>query len=500
MSSQLEKSVLTTVRSLRMIAPGDCVGVAVSGGADSVALFRLLESLREQLGITLATVHLNHSLRGAESDADESFAVELARAHGVECIVAREDVAARAARNAWNLEDAARRVRYEFFDRIVAERRATRIAVAHTADDQAETVLAHLIRGTGTTGLAGIHPVAGSVVRPLLFVRRHELRVYLRSLAQPWREDSSNRDTRRTRARIREHLLPVLETEFSPAIVKRLGRLARLAREEGLFWDEFVERCVSSSVRASDGSYAIAASDLLSPLHWNPNERAPGRTIPMANEGSPPRALTERLIRRLYEAVRGNRRELTAEHVEQVIHLASASSGGGRVELPGEIDVERSFGDLIFTHSKCRWHPPDSQNLIPWFAAYQYQLTLPDAGAAIVSVPELGSCFSLKVIDWPAQERDTKRDGVALDADLLRSPLILRNWRPGDAYRPRGRRQVRKLKQMFLEGRVPLRQRAGWPVLESGGRVIWARGMDPAEDVCATDRTRIGVFVKEVRI
>ncbi len=500
MSAPLEKSVLATIRSRRMIVPGDRVGVAVSGGADSVALFRLVESLREQLGITLVALHLNHSLRGAESDGDAYFAAELARAHGAECIVAREDVAATAARNTWNLEDAARRMRYAFFDRVVAERRATRIAVAHTADDQAETVLAHLIRGTGTAGLAGIYPIAGSVVRPLLFIRRQELRGYLRSLAQPWREDSSNRDTRRTRAHIREHLLPVLETDFSRAIVGRLGRLARLAREEALFWDALVEHSFSSYVREREGGYAIAAGDLFSPFHVNRNEGAPRRTISAENEESPLRVLTERLIRRLYEAARGDRRELTAAHVEQVIHLAHASSSGARIELPGEIDVERNFGDLIFTRSKCRQCAPVRGARVAKFAAYQYQLTLPDAGVATVSIPELGSRFSLKVIDWPAQERDTKRDGVALDADLLRSPLILRNWRPGDAYRPRGRRQVRKLKQMFLDGRVPLRERASWPVLESAGRVVWARDMDPADDVCATERTRVGVFVKEARI
>jgi tRNA(Ile)-lysidine synthase len=127
-------------------------------------------------------------------------------------------------------------------------------------------------------------------------------------------------------------------------------------------------------------------------------------------------------------------------------------------------------------------------------------VSLPEHGSATVSIPELGTCLRLKVIDWPSAASDTKRDGRALDADLLRTPLILRNWRPGDAYRPRGRRQARKLKQMFLAGRVPSRDRAHWPVLESDGRVIWARGMPPAEDFCAREGTRAGVVIEEDRL
>ena len=165
----------------------------------------------------------------------------------LEFVIAREDVGAEAARQGWNLEDAARRLRYGFFDRVINEGKATHIAVAHTADDQAETLLAHLMRGTGPTGLAGIYPVAGAIVRPLLGTRRESLREYLRANGQTWREDSTNRDVRRTRARIREQLLPVIERDFSAAIVGHLGELARLAREEGNFWDALVEDRFPSS-------------------------------------------------------------------------------------------------------------------------------------------------------------------------------------------------------------------------------------------------------------
>ena len=487
----LEQRVLENIRRARMTAPGDRVGVAVSGGADSVALLRLLENVRAELGATLLVVHFDHQLRGSESDADAQFTAELARARGLEFVLDREDVAAAAAKNKWNLEDAARRLRYRFFERVVQEGRASHIAVAHTADDQAETVLSHVLRGTGPTGLAGIYPVAGSVVRPLLSVRREELRKHLRRLGQDWREDVTNRDVSRLRARIRERLIPLLESDFSPNVVERLARLARLSREEEEFWSALVEDRFLASVTKDEEKFTLSVRDLLVPLEL--------RSVAPEGETSM-RALTERLIRRLYEVLRGSRLGLTARHVEQVIHLASESESGRHIELPGRIIVERAFDKLIFSRESAKQPKARARETAAQCDAYHYVVQLAPRGATTVSVPELQRRFRLKVIDWPQLERETKRDSIALDADRLRPPLILRNWRPGDAYRPRGRRQARKLKQMFLAGRIPSRERGSWPVLESAGRVAWARGMPPAEDFCAREGTRAGVVIEEDRL
>src|ERR1700690_477358 len=170
MLTNLEQRVLEFIRHSRMMAAGDRVAVAVSGGADSVALLRMLEALRGTLGITLLVAHFDHTLRGSESDADADFVAALAHANALEFVSAREDVGAAAEQNGWNIEDAARRLRYAFFNRILSEQRASCVAVAHTADDQAETVLGHVMRGTGLTGLSGIHPIVaasagGSFVR-----------------------------------------------------------------------------------------------------------------------------------------------------------------------------------------------------------------------------------------------------------------------------------------------------------------------------------------------
>jgi tRNA(Ile)-lysidine synthase len=495
MTTQLKGQVLDAIRRTGMVFPGDRVAVAVSGGADSVALLRLLAGLRDSLGITLLVVHFDHALRGAESEADAQFVAALSRDLGLEYICEREDVAAAAAQQRLNLEDAARRLRYAFFLRIVEQSRATRVAVAHTADDQAETVLARLFRGTGPAGLAGIHPVLGPIVRPLLATRREELRDYLRGLGQPWREDLTNFDLSRQRARIRGQLLPLLERDFSPGIVSHLSDLARLSREEQQFWNELVEDRFGALVREDRGRFTVQICDFLSPLDLLTGSSASALRAP----GPALRSLTERLVRRLYEGVRGNCQDLTAEHVEQVIHLATECVSGSRIDLPGGVVAERNFGSLVFGKTAGEPRAGRGAETANARLAYQYVVSPPNIGSTAISVPELGTCFLLKVIDWSSTERDTNSEDT-LDADLLKSTLTLRNWQPGDRYRPRGHRQKRNLKQLFLARRVPKSDRGNWPVIECGGSIVWVRGMPLAGDFCAGDRTKRGLRIEEGRL
>lgn len=505
MKAPLPQSVLKHVLNEGMIAPGDRIGVAVSGGADSVALLRILEEIRQELGISLSVVHFDHQLRSEESKRDANFVSALAQARGFDFFIERQDVAAEAERNKWNLEEAARRLRYAFFQRLVDEGHLTNIAVAHTADDQAETVLSHLIRGTGPAGLGGIHPTAGiprgTIIRPLLPFRRNELRAYLQAMHQPWCEDSTNADVRRTRARIRARLLPVLERDFSPSIVERLSELARLSREEEVFWAALVEERYASLAHETSDGISVGVADLLNPLRRSKSDLEVSKPNRQISLDPPSRALTERLIRRLYQQLRGNCSGLGANHVEQVIHLATRSSSGRRVELPGGIVVERTFNQVCFSNQNTSATTASRRETVSSPIAYQYAMALPSANSkSAVSVPELGIRFSLKLIDWTDSERETTKDSQTFDADSLRAPLILRNWRPGDAYTPRGRRQPRKLKQMLLAARVPVRRRSDWPVLESGGSVIWARGMPVAEAVCPKETTRMGVEIAEEKL
>ncbi|MGC1104897.1 MAG: tRNA lysidine(34) synthetase TilS [Candidatus Acidiferrales bacterium] len=486
MISPLAASLRDTIQRYKMLHAGDCLAVAVSGGADSVALLRLLEELRGDLGVTLCVIHFNHQLRSADSDADENFAASLARQQGLTFIAGRNDVAAVAKEHGWNLEDAARRLRYDFFAKAVADGSATRVATAHTADDQAETVLARLIRGTGLTGLGSIYPVRGNIIRPLLEARRADLRVYLTAINQEWREDATNTDTRRLRARVRQRLLPEMEENFSRSIVSKLSELAGLARADEKFWAALVEERCSCIVARAGGTMSIRTRELLWPLGSAPAGK---------NEAQNPfRALTQRIVRHLYADVATSGGELSRKHVEQVVQLAEEGSSGRRIELPSGVRVRKEFDRLVFTSAG---DEQAAKAMLPQKASYAYGVDLPPRGSAAVSVPELGRCFHLKVIDWPMRERETRREGVVLDAERLRPPLVLRNWKPGDAYCPRGRRHSRKLARMMMAGRISAAQRALWPVLTSAGRVAWADRMPVAEEFSASEATRTGVWIVE---
>ena len=475
-----------------MLRAGDRVGVGVSGGADSVALLRLLEELSGELGIRLVVLHFNHQLRGAESDADESFVAQLAASRGIEFVAGREDVAAIARERRWNLEDAARRLRYAFFGSAVKSGRVTRVAVAHTADDQAETVLARLVRGTGPAGLASIYPIKGHVVRPLLQIRRSELRDHLNALGQTWREDVSNLDLTRLRARLRHQVLPMLEREFQPAIVEHLGRLAKLARADESFWTALVAERMGTLTRTENGRVGIRCADLLAPAGFLPGGAADAQ-----------RALAHRLVRAMVASLPGPPRQLTARHVAQVLRLAEKSQSGQRAEMPGAF-AERVFDWIWFESvsgsAKLETGQPggESKSISSGGRSFSRMVQLGHAGEdTTVAVPEIGRRVRLKVIDWPPQLRDTGLGSRVIDAELLRSPLMLRSWCPGDSFRPQGRRRALKLKQFLREGRVARKERQGWPVLTSAGAVVWTRGLPVAAEFSPGKTTGTGVLITE---
>ena len=477
-----------------MLHPGDRIGIGVSGGADSVALLRLFAELRLQLGIELFVLHFHHQLRGSDADQDELFVAELARDFHLEFASDRADVAGEARRNGWNVEDAARRLRYKFFAGAAASRGLKRIAVAHTLDDQAETVLAHLLRGTGPTGLAGIHPVAGLTIRPLLDIGRDELRKYLSGLGQAWCEDLTNQDTSRMRARIRHQLIPLLQRDFEPAAVMRLARLAGLAREEELFWRALEqERFAALVTPEPSGEFSVSIADLLSPL--------PALASQVSEpdiSATPILALTRRLIRRIIFELRGSRQQLTARHVQDVLHLATKSQSGARIELPGII-VQRIFDRLWFSALSSSSGDEKACGTKLQSREFEYVVARPGLSeSASIAVPEIGRRFSLKVVDWPEPSRQTTQGRGILDIERLCWPLVLRNWRAGDGYRPVGSRHVRKVRRLLLDSRIPLNLRANWPVLFSAGEPVWTAGCPAAHDFSPGPGTHSSLLIAEV--
>ena len=497
MKEDFYRRVLHALGGHGMIRPGGRIGLGVSGGADSVAMLRIFAELRTRLGIAVLVLHFHHQLRGTEADEDERFVKALAQEFHLEFECGRADVAGEARLHGWNVEDAARRLRYQFFSSVAEARSLNRVAVAHTANDQAETVLSHLLRGTGLTGLAGIYPAAGLIIRPLLEFRREELREFLSNLKQPWREDATNQDTSRMRARIRHQLIPLLLRDFDPAAVTRLSRLAKHALEDETFWRSLEdERFQALATRESSAAISLSVADLLSPLPPLIPE-ARGAQGSHASLSAPTMALTRRLVRRIFAEIRGSRAQLTSQHVNSVIDLAIQSQSSAKIDLPG-VCVERIFDRLCFTSVSAALDRSNSGDKTRRDCDFAYTVLRPGrAKSASIVVTEIHRRFNLKMVDWPPAQSDTVLGWGALDFDRVQWPLVLRNWRPGDSYRPNGSRRVRKLKRLLLESRVPRSARGSWPVLTSDEKVIWAHGYPVAEELAPRQGTQVGLVIGE---
>lgn len=464
------------------VQPGQRIGVAVSGGADSVALLHLLLEIRERLGIVLFVLHFNHQLRGKASRADEAFVMRLAALHGLPFFAGHENVARRSKRERANLEDTARRARYAYFASLSTKENLDKIAVAHAAEDQAETVLAHILRGTGLAGLGGIHPESGVVFRPLLGFRRGDLRKYLRSRRQRWREDATNRDTKRMRARIRHKLLPFLEKEFSPATVEHLCQLANLAREDDAWLQSSAELRLFLSATEHQNQWRIPLRELL-PL---PNGKTEGRDASWTRQA--PEAICKRLIREMVKRVKPRSGQLSAVHVDAVLRLVVQRESGKVVRLPGGVEVRRERECLAF---RPVFGPSTERE--PYAVLVDIS-----SGRALVQLVEHSYAVEFRVIDWPLQGRETRSTGAVLDRDSLTLPLVVRNWQPGDAVQLLGHQKRHKLSRLLNEAGVSRWEKVSWPVLTSGGKIAWARGLTVAAEFAAGPSTRTGVVIDEV--
>jgi tRNA(Ile)-lysidine synthase len=530
----LTERLLDHIRRQELLKAGQRVGVAVSGGIDSVALSRLLLELRGELGIVLSVAHFNHKLRGAESDSDEEFVASLARAHGLDFVSESDDVAGHAASEGVSLETAARELRYGFFRHLLKSQdtpgvqahteqssldpRAGSAApsrsdqqyiggkldvmvTGHTLDDQAETVLMRLIRGTGPTGLGAIHPriaveddtgdVCGEIVRPLLAFRRGELEQYLKGIGQSWREDSTNADDSFTRNRVRRLLIPLLEKEFNPSIAENLAELAEIARGEEDYWQNEVAGWMGTGVHWSQPEWALArpnaglvqiaaniptsraenAREMGHPTNDHLQARIDKARWLVMNASvdllwflGEPAAVQRRVIKAM-----GREAGIPLEfkHVEEILRFASEPGKSGKeLSLPFGWKVSRRSEELLFV-------TPDLRDPLT-LRDYEYPLTIP--GEATVA--EAG--FVIQVQCIPADEAGGYNPDQLLNADSLPRLLRVRNWRAGDRFWPAHTKSPKKIKELLQELHVEPPTRGLWPVVAGQDDIVWMRGYPAA--------------------
>ncbi len=443
-----------------MFSPGDRVGVAVSGGADSVFLLHALRELAD-----LSVVHVDHGIRGKASHDDAGFVRDLAAKFGLPFHLLNANLSV----TAGNLEESARDVRRAFFRQLVTSGTVDRIATAHTRNDQAETVLYRMLRGASLTGLAGILPVTKEgLVRPLLETDRAEIECWLRQRAIQWRTDETNLDLTYARNRLRHDILPQLREAFNPRLDEALSNMATLARDEESYWK--------------------AELDRLDPPVLNPEAQAP-KLLSVPDLAKLPTAAARRVIRRAIEGVKGDLRQIDFQHVERILNMAHRKQGHDRIRIPG-LEIFRSF-DWIRLARPGPNIDKRADFSLPLPAPGLVEL--PDGSARItlqlLEKPETGQPYATVVneLDW---QRLTTQNGAL-------PSLELRNWRPGDRYRRVGQSLERKIKLLFQEARVPLWDRWIWPIITYNEAIVWSRRFGASAEFAAGPSTRVVLQVAD---
>lgn len=443
--------------------------VAVSGGADSIALLHLLIELRakEGLPIRLFAAHLNHGLRGNASDADEQFVRTASEQLGIECLIERRDVARIASDQGMGIEEAGRKERFAFFERICIARGARTVAVAHHADDQAETILHRILRGTGLRGLAGMSAVRplspGSdirLIRPLLTITRDELRQYLSERQIPFREDESNFDTSLMRNRIRHVVLPMLEEQVNPQVQAAILRLGEQARWFEDYFQENVARTLESLLVSRTNVEVILNAPALARKS---------------------RLLQAAVVREAYAALGAGEADLAFGHLVAVVDLLDDPASGKKIELPGGVTAEKRYEQLILGFAAPNAPAPPAEQIV---------LRVP--GRTVIASRGMEIEAELIVPDRRGLVEMRKAGGKMnehLDFDSVHPPLLVRSRRPGERFTPLGAPGTKKLSDYLADAKVPPDERRNIVIVCDQLGPVWIVGHRIDDRVKLTSQT-----------
>ena len=454
--------------------------VAVSGGPDSVCLFHLLFRLRDRLGIKIHIVHLDHRLRGNEAAADARYVSELARQFDVPATIDSRDVKAYRAQKHLSLEEAAREVRYTFFAEVAKSVKSTAVAVGHTSDDNVETILMHLIRGTGTRGLRGLLPVTrwnppGNnlvIIRPLLDISRAETQQYCQDNQLETRTDTTNTSLYLFRNRIRLELRPILES-YNPQINEALLRMAAIAGDD------------------------IAYLDKKGQQQWKKvvTKRSDGLVLNKERLLALPTALKRQLLRMAMEEQLGNLKDIETRHIEEMLETLEKPAGK-RIDLPGGLIFSVEYDDYILGRNLAGLCP---------FPEFERQAILNIPGetvfsgwritAQVLSGKELISSeihrFMKNPDDVKGEDISRFRTGLSasFDYDRLGNKLTVRAVQPGDRFQPLGLNETKKVSRFMIDARIPQAWRSRIPIITSPEHIIWVAGWRIDERVKVKETT-----------
>ncbi|MEW6456510.1 MAG: tRNA lysidine(34) synthetase TilS [Acidobacteriota bacterium] len=457
----VDEKFRNTIKKYNLLSENDLVIVGLSGGPDSVALLHLLLDYKKTFPIKIYLCHVNHKLRGKESEDDEEFVKEIARSLNLSIKVFSCDVKRFAKEKKVNLEEAGRILRYDFFYKLADEIKAQKIALGHNLNDQAETFLIRVLRGSGLTGLSSIFPVSeGSIIRPLIELSREEIEFYLKEKTLSYRLDKTNLDVKFLRNRIRHELIPYLQRDFGKKLISNIAKAAEIIREENEL-NELVEADIYDKViDLFDGSLAINLEKLISYSL----------------------AAKRRIVRRFLKNIIGSLRRISFKHVEDILNLKKEKE----IILPGRYIIRREGNYLFNKTSK-----PEKIN-------YSFELNPNEK----IYIKELGFSFHAELIDIKnriyTEFDDRKR--VYLDFDKISFPIHIRNRENGDRYKPLGAYGKRFINEIFREKSILPRERDKYPIFLSENEIIWVFSLPVSENFKITEKTKKILKIELIKI
>ena len=445
---EMLSQVKSYMKRYRMVEPGEKVLVAVSGGQDSVALLHLLVNLAKEMDFSLHAAHLNHMFRGREGEEDAIFVRELAEKYSLPVTLEAVDVPAYCRETGLSSQAAAREIRYRFLQSVAQEKSAGKIALAHHADDQAETILINFLRGAGTGGMKGILPVReGLYIRPLLSQRRWQIEDYCRLQGLSFRTDSTNLKTIYQRNRIRLTLLPQLAEEYNPEIVQALLRQSEICQEEDHYLEEQARSAyLRVKTELPEGGVGLTLATL--------------RLLPIA--------LARRVLRLAWRDLTGSERDLTFAHSEKVLSL-TAGTGQAQIVLPGGRVAERTSHSLNL-------HPEPRKTEVDF---YSYPMEIPGN----TDIPEAKCVIKATLLygdEIPAPVSLPPYEALVNPSELS-YPIVARQRLAGDLFQPYGQQQPQKLKNFLINQKIPREQRDAIPLICTPDEIIWVAGLRVGE-------------------
>lgn len=459
----LINQVFSYIQKHEMLRENDNILVGVSGGPDSITLLHILWMLKDKLKISLYVAHLNHLLRGDDAAEDALLVQKFAREYNLPCFVESIDIRSLQKQTGLCLQEAARVVRFEFFERLSRRFQIQKVALGHHADDLAETILYNLLRGSGPDGLKGISPVRGVYIRPLLEVRRCQIEDHCLNNSLPTRQDLSNLKLIYTRNRIRLTLLPLLEREYNPRLVNALVRLGNICREENDYLEQLTQEAYRKVAEEKNEGEVI----LFKPLFL-----------------AQPPPLKRRVLRLAWRRVSGEAKEISYDHVERLLKMLQDRPSGGALDLPGGIKAQKeTYGIRLFK----RRSPQVVQS-------FECCLTVP----GITSLPWLGQEILADLIPAekaPPYNKISPREAL-IDYSLVKSPLLVRQRREGDVFKPLGLGGTMKLKKFLIDQKIPRERRDLLPLVVAGEEIIWVGGLRLAERLKVTEKTTLCLYLR----